>query len=174
MTGLWTTSSGEHYSHTGRFYQLESTPAIPTSQHPHVPLIIGGQGSVRTPRLAAAYADEFNALRQPPAALVEVFGRVRAACEKVGRDADSLKYSTAVVVCCAETPAEIDRRLALSGQSREKLATSGAAGTPEQVVEQLQRYVDAGADRLYLRLFDLADLEHVSLLGEQVAPALRH
>jgi len=169
---LWTTAPGERYSHSGEFYELSSAPAVPTSQIPHVPLIVGGQGPVRTPQLAATFADEFNALRQPPVDLVNVFGRVRAACEHVGRDPDSLVYSTAVVVCCGEGLAEIQQRTARSGQSPEKLATAGAAGTPEEVIEQLKRYIDAGAHRLYLRLFDLADLDHVALLGEQVAPAI--
>lgn len=174
VTDLWKTVPGERYSHSGRFYELASAPAAPTSQIPHVPLILGGQGPVRTPRLAARFANEFNALRQPPAELVKVFARVRAACEKVGRDPASLVYSTAVVVCCGENRAQIEQRIERSGQPRKKLAAAGAAGTPEQVVEQLAHYIDAGASRLYLRLFDLPDLDHVALLGDQVRARVGH
>lgn len=173
LTDLWRTAPGEHYSRSGGFYDLESAPAVPTSQQPHVPLIVGGQGRVRTPKLAATYASEFNALRQAPDDLVHVFERVRRACEAIGREPESLVYSTAIVVCCGQNRQDIDRRVERSGQSPEKLRVSGAIGTPEEVLEQVGRYVDGGAGRVYLRLFDLADLDHVALLGEQVRAALR-
>lgn len=173
LTDLWRTTPGEHYSHSGGFYDLESAPAVPTAQKPHVPLIVGGQGRVRTPKLAATYASEFNALRQAPDDLVHVLERVRRACEAIGREPESLVYSTAIVVCCGQNRQDIDRRVEQSGQSPEKLRVSGAVGTPEEVLEQVGRYVDAGAGRVYLRLFDLADLDHVALLGEQVRAALR-
>ena len=172
LTGLWTTQVGETYSHAGRRYKLDGAPAVRTVQDPHVPVIIGGQGRTRTPRLAATYANEFNALRQTPDVLVEVFDRIRCACEAIGRDPDDLLYSTAVVVCCGEDSAAVDRRVERSGQDRNKLAESGAVGSVDEVIEKLHGYVDAGADRIYLRLFDLEDLDQLALLGEQVLPAV--
>lgn len=172
LTGLWTTPIGERFSHSGRFYELDSAPAVPTTQDPHVPLILGGQGPIRTPRLAATYASEFNALRQTPENVGEVFARVRHACETIGRDPDDLVYSAAIVVCCGEDPATVHQRIERSGQAPDKLATTGAVGTPEQVIDRLNRYLHAGADRIYVRLFDLADLDHVALLGETVLPAM--
>src|SRR5436305_2877377 len=61
ITGLWRTPLGERFSFTGRHYQLEDSPALPKPvQQPHPPVIVGGGGAKRTPRLAAVYADEFN------------------------------------------------------------------------------------------------------------------
>src|SRR6478736_6866636 len=54
ITGLWATPAGETFSHAGRHYQLEESPALPKPvQRPGPPMIIGGWGSTRTPRLAA-------------------------------------------------------------------------------------------------------------------------
>src|SRR6266508_472959 len=81
VTGLWTTPVGEQFSHSGTHYTLTDSPALPKPvQTPHPPVIIGGWGGKRTPRLAAQYANEFNVpfppLRDFPAAVE----KVRAAC----------------------------------------------------------------------------------------------
>src|SRR5688572_20032201 len=62
VTGLWTTPEGERFSFHGKHYQLIDSPALPKpAQSPRPPVIVGGKGPKRTPALAAAYADEFNA-----------------------------------------------------------------------------------------------------------------
>ena len=61
LTGLWDTPVGETFDFDGRHYQLKDSPALPKPvQQPHPPLIVGGGGAKRTPRLAATFADEFN------------------------------------------------------------------------------------------------------------------
>src|SRR5689334_2473686 len=61
ITGLWRTPAGERFSFAGRYYQLEDSPALPKPvQQPHPPVIVGGGGVRRTPRLAAQFASEFN------------------------------------------------------------------------------------------------------------------
>jgi hypothetical protein len=41
------------------------------------------------------------------------------------------------------------------------------------VAERLAEWIDAGADRIYIHLLDVDDVEHVRLLGDQIAPSLR-
>src|SRR6202167_5888885 len=54
LTGLWTTPVGEKFSYAGAHYTLKDSPALPKPlQQPHPPLILGGAGAKRTPRLAA-------------------------------------------------------------------------------------------------------------------------
>nr|BFE68606.1 hypothetical protein GCM10020092_019070 [Actinoplanes digitatis] len=48
----------------------------------------------------------------------------------------------------------------------------GVVGTPDQAVEILGRYAEAGASRMYLQLLDLNDLHHVELVATEVAPQL--
>jgi F420-dependent oxidoreductase-like protein len=61
ITGLWSTPAGERFSFGGRHYEVRDSPALPKPvQRPGPPVIVGGGGPTRTPRLAARYASEFN------------------------------------------------------------------------------------------------------------------
>ena len=61
ITGLWATPEGEQFSFGGKYYTVTDSPALPKpAQRPGPPVLIGGAGAKRTPRLAARYADEFN------------------------------------------------------------------------------------------------------------------
>ena len=71
VTGLWTTAAGERFSFEGMHYQVTDASELPKPvQRPHLAIVIGGKGTRRTPRLAALYADDFNAgLRVQPTVL---------------------------------------------------------------------------------------------------------
>jgi F420-dependent oxidoreductase-like protein len=171
LRGLWTTPPGETYDFAGTHYQLAKSPALPKPvQQPHPPIVIGGGGPKRTPRLAATYGSEYNLPFQSPEAVGAAFARVRAACERQGRDPKDLVYSAAVVVCCGSDEAEVTRRAASIGREPDELRKNGAAGTPDDVLAKLERYAEVGADRIYLQVLDVDDLDHVRLLGREVLP----
>lgn len=166
ITGLWATPQGERFSYQGTHYQLADSPALPKPvQQPRPPIILGGGGPKRTPRLAAQYADEFNIPFAPVERTGAAFERVRAACERVGRDPGDIICSHAIVVCCGRDEAEIERRAGRIGREVEELRKNGATGTPEEVAERLRAYAAVGAQRSYLQVLDLDDLDHVALLG---------
>jgi F420-dependent oxidoreductase-like protein len=172
ITGMWRTPVGETFSYAGRHYQLVECPALPKPvQDPHPPVIVGGTGPRRTPNLAARFAHEFNLPPfNPPEAVAAAFARVRSACEKVGRDPATIELSVTLTTVCGANRAEVERRGAVSPAQFE---AADLAGTPDQVLEQLAAYHDVGADRAYLRLLDLRDVEHIELLGAAVlAPFL--
>ncbi len=169
ITGLWHTPADSQYTFEGQHYGLVGSPALPKPLQPGgPPIIIGGHGPTRTPRLAAHYAHEFNV----PFAPVEVFAaqcaRVRAACEARDRDPDSLVCSAALVLCCGENDAEVERRAGNIGRAADELRNNGAAGTPSEVLDKIATYVEAGAERVYLQVLDLDDLDHLRLVAEQV------
>jgi F420-dependent oxidoreductase-like protein len=171
ITGLWDTPLGERFSHDGRHYRIQDSPALPKPvQQPHPPVLVGGQGKRRTPALAAKYADEFNLPFVSEDITREQFGRVRAACEKAGRDPASLVYSNALVLCCGSDEAEVRRRAAAIGREPDELRENGLAGTPAEVLDKIRRYADLGAGRVYLQLLDLADLDHLELVATEVMP----
>ena len=60
VTGLWSTPIGERFSYTGEHYELSDSPALPKPVQQPPPVIVGGTGPRRTPRLAARFASEFN------------------------------------------------------------------------------------------------------------------
>ena len=64
------------------------------------------------------------------------------------------------------------RRAAAIGREPAELRANGIAGTPEEAIDAIRRWADAGADRLYLQVLDLSDLDHLDLVAEVVAPGL--
>ncbi|WP_240139492.1 LLM class F420-dependent oxidoreductase [Streptomyces sp. MUM 178J] len=172
VTGLWGTEVGRTFSYEGRHYRLTDSPALPKPAQRKLPVLIGGHGASRTPRLAAQYADEFNI----PFASVEdserQFGRVRAAAQAIGRGPGELVYSNALVVCVGKDDAEVARRAATIGREVEELKANGLAGSPAEVVDKIGRYQAIGASRIYLQVLDLDDLEHLELISSQVQSQL--
>jgi F420-dependent oxidoreductase-like protein len=173
IRGLWETPEGETFGFDGTHYQLKDSPALPKPvQQPHPPIIVGGGGPKRTPRLAATFADEFNLPFSSVADTSAQFDRVRAACEQAGRDPASLRLSAAQVVCCGEDEAAVTRRADAIGRKPDELRANGAAGSPQGVVDRIQEFAALGAGTIYLQVLDLHDLEHLQLLSEEVLPHL--
>ncbi|BCL27042.1 LLM class F420-dependent oxidoreductase [Streptomyces aurantiacus] len=172
VTGLWETEVGETFSYDGTYYQLTDSPALPKPAQSRVPVLIGGHGVSRTPRLAGRYADEFNM----PFASVEdsgsQFGRVRAAAEEAGRKGTDLVYSNALVACVGKDDAEVARRAASIGREVEELKANGLAGSPAEVVDRIGRFAEVGSQRIYLQILDLDDLDHLDLISSQVQSQL--
>ncbi|WP_448331291.1 LLM class F420-dependent oxidoreductase [Streptomyces sp. DSM 41534] len=172
VTGLWRTPVGETFGYDGAHYQLVDSPALPKPAQSRVPVLIGGQGTTRTPRLAAQYADEFNMPFASAEDSERQFGRVREAAEAAGRKGDDLVYSNALVACVGKDDAEVARRAAAIGREVEEVKEDGLAGTPAEVVDKIGRYAEAGASRMYLQMLDLADLDHLELISSQVQAQL--
>jgi F420-dependent oxidoreductase-like protein len=169
ITGLWATPAGEEFEYAGKHYRLRGSPALPKPlQQPRPPLIVGGHGRQRTPRLAARFADEFNVAFSPADECERLFAGVSAACEDSGRDPASLLRSAALVLCCGSTESELARRAAAIGREVAELREHGAAGSPAEVSETLRRYGAIGAERVYLQVLDLSDLDHLRLVAEAV------
>lgn len=172
ITGLWATPAGETFTYEGTYYQLQESPALPKPAQAKVPLLIGGNGPVRTPELAARYASEFNV---GFASLVDTerqFGRVRAAVEKSGRKPNDLVYSNALVVCVGKDDAEVARRAAAIGREVPELKENGLAGSPAEVVAKIGRFAELGSARIYLQILDPHDLDHLELIASAVLPQL--
>jgi F420-dependent oxidoreductase-like protein len=174
ITGLWETPVGKTFSFEGAYYPVTDSPALPKPvQRPRPPILVGGSGPRRTPRLAARFADEYNVPFTSPEETGAAFGRVRDACAAAGRDPASLVYSAAHTVCCGRTDAEVARRAAAAGIDVAELGTGGLAGSPAQVVAKLGVFGALGASRMYLQVLDLHDLDHLELIATEVMPHVR-
>lgn len=173
ITGMWATPVGETFESPGGRYPVTASPALPKPVQSPVPMIIGGGGPKRTPALAAQFASEFNTPFVPRGFFTTQAGRVRAACEAIDRDPATMIFSAALVLCCGADEAEFERRAAAIGREPAELRENGAAGTPDEVAATLRSWADAGAERIYLQVLDLADLDHLDLVATSVADALR-
>ncbi|MET1132312.1 MAG: LLM class F420-dependent oxidoreductase [Aeromicrobium sp.] len=169
ITGLWADTSGS-YSFKGQHYAVTDSPALPKPAQERIPVIVGGKGKRRTPALAARFADEFNIPFESVEFTRTQFGRVREACEKAERDPASLAWSNALVLCAGSDEAEIARRAAAIGREVDELRVNGLAGTPAEILERIGEFADAGSEGIYLQVLDLADLDHLRLVAEEILP----
>jgi alkanesulfonate monooxygenase SsuD/methylene tetrahydromethanopterin reductase-like flavin-dependent oxidoreductase (luciferase family) len=67
----------------------------------------------------------------------------------------------------AGTEAEAERIAAASPYNE-----NGIIGTPEQVAEQLQRFVDLGVEHLIVRLLDFPETRGIEMFAQEVMPRL--
>jgi F420-dependent oxidoreductase-like protein len=172
LHGVWTTDA-ESFDHEGLTcsVHLQATALRPLQQ-PHPPIILGGHGGPRGARLAATYADEFNVSFVPVDAMKTVHDAVRKRCDTQGRDPGTIVWSVGQVLCCGTSDAEVARRAAAIGREVPELRQNGLAGSPAEVLDKLGTFVDAGAERFYLQVLDLSDLDHLRLVAEEVLPHL--
>ncbi len=173
ISGLWAARDDERFSFRGTHYTVTDSPALPKPiQRPGPPIIIGGGGQKRTPRLAAAYAAEYNAAFDSPQGTQAAFNRVRAAVEAAGRPASSMVYSAAQVVCCGRDEAELAKRAAAIGRQPDELREHGLAGTPTEIIAKIGTFAEIGTERIYLQVLDLHDIEHLELIAAEFLPAV--
>ena len=167
ITGLWQTPVGQAFSHPGAHYPVVDSPALAKPVQPGgVPIIIGGGGKRRTPALAARYAAEFNAGFVAPDRTGSLFERARDACEAIGRPGADLRTSAAQVVCLGRDDATLRRRADAIGRDLTELRGNGLTGTPDEVRERLAAFEAVGAERMYLQVLDLSDLDHLADIAD--------
>jgi F420-dependent oxidoreductase-like protein len=171
ITGLWTTPEGQAFSFDGAHYRVVDSPALPKpAQRPRPPVLLGGRGTRRTPHLAARFADEFNVPFRSLRESGDLFARVREACEAAGRYPASMTYSVAQTVCCGKDEAEFRRRAAAIGEDPADAREHGIGGTPGEVAAKIAEFAEIGAERVYLQVLDLSDLDHLELIASDVVP----
>ena len=139
-------------------------------------LLVGGQGSPRSYRLAARYADEFNLSSSGPAKAREAFAAVDAACVAIDRDPATLTHSTMAGVLIGRDEAELAARLTAvtdavaAGEDEaawiEERLERWVAGTPDQARETVRRFAAAGVERIMLQDFLPWDLDMIDVIGE--------
>jgi F420-dependent oxidoreductase-like protein len=178
MTRLWT---GEPVSFAGEHYRLDGAVGLPRPVQDPLPLLVGGHGGRRSTQLAARFAAEYNTTSTDPAGATETYAKVRAACSEAGRDPSSLRLSWMGTVLTARDDATLRRRLqsaapwmGAAGASPDDLlqraGTHSVVGVYDQAAEKLRAYLDAGAERVYARVWDLDDLDQISEVITELLP----
>jgi F420-dependent oxidoreductase-like protein len=174
--------SDESFDFDGSYFQVRSLDALPKPvQRPRPNLILGGTAGPRAAALAARWADEYNTTFATLEDCRERRERLSAACEAIGRDPSTLRFSmmTACVVGRDRTELveRVGRLLERTGQGGSPEATLAdppghwIAGTVEQVAERLEAYQDAGVERVMLQHLVHEDLDMVALIGDALVPA---
>jgi F420-dependent oxidoreductase-like protein len=182
IIGLWTQ---DRTTVEGTRFSVNDAPFIRKPlQQPHPPILVGGAGGKRTPRLAAKYAQEWNATLADPKVYGERRATVLEACEKIGRDPKTIACSLMSGVLVGADEAEFKDRAhrmyrLMSGNSDDNFepwanAIRGQwiAGSAEEAANRLGEYAEAGCERVMLQFFDLDDLDHLDVVLKEVRPRL--
>jgi F420-dependent oxidoreductase-like protein len=83
-----------HATYDGRYHSVSDARNVPKPIQPTgMPIMVGGNGPNVTWRLAARYADELNVDGLSPDEVRDALPTIRARCEEIGRDPDSLAVS---------------------------------------------------------------------------------
>src|SRR2546429_1496528 len=90
--------------------------------------------------------------------------------ERPGRARAGARLPPPLPVCCGPTRGEAARRAAALGEAGARMLAMGVTGTPGDILGRLAELHAAGADTVYLHLYDVTDLDHVRLLGREVLP----
>ena len=141
----------------GRYYQARGCELLPRGPRPGgPPLFIGAQGP-RMLRLAARYADRFDAdFHLEPDGVVERFRALERACGEVGRDPATIVRSAAtrlaVVADGGARPGGRAPAAAAPGGTAEfdlaGVRFAGRQGPPETLAEHLRAFEAAGVQHL--------------------------
>lgn len=161
LHGLWEARDG--WSFRGRQVRVRSASFHPKPvQRPHPPIIVGGEGSPRSLRLTARYADEYNMSSASPDQCAEAFARLDVECRKIGRDPATVRRSAMVGLLIGSDDAELGRRAhdqieMLSGEGIDAAAWLEAHrprwifGTPDEARAIVSRFAAAGVERIMLQ-----------------------
>jgi F420-dependent oxidoreductase-like protein len=171
----------EQVSFQGRHYRVEAAAGLfKPLQDPHPRLIIGGDAGPRSARIAARWADEYNAHFPSPERYGQARDALDAACEAIGRDAAELGLSMMTTTLVGEDREELEARASRliawrgdtgdPGAFLEKMSQERLAGTPDQVLERLGDYARAGVQRVMMQHLLHDDLEMVALIGRTIIP----
>ena len=81
--------------------------------------------------------------------------------------------SVALTTLAAASPSELDHRAANIDRTVDEMRDdTNIVGSRDEIVAKIERLAALGADRVYLQLLDLQDVEQVEYLGEDVLPHL--
>ena len=155
-------------SFDGQYYQLHEAVLLPRPQRPGgPPLLIGGNGPLRTLPLVARFADEWNAVLIPAARFAELSARLDGLLAERGRPAAAVRRSMMTGIVFGRDQAEL--RTVLNGRDADELREQGlVVGTPGEVQEQLGGLASVGVQRVMLQWLALDDLDRLEALAATV------
>ena len=160
------------------YYPLTKAESYPRPLKGRLRVVIGGRGEKRTLRIVAEVADEWNVTRLD----VEGYRAKRQVlaehCRAVKRDPDTIARSLMIPLALGRDAAEVARRVAnaravfpaLPDGEAAWRAAGFLAGTPTQVVEDLQRWDGVGMQRVLLQMLDQEDIGALELFARDVLP----
>jgi F420-dependent oxidoreductase-like protein len=144
----------------GESYQVRGAVNQPKGvQHPHIPLLIGGDGERVTLKLVAQFADACN-VGDDPESVKQKLAVLKQHCERVGRDYDQIRRTSSTLCLMADSDEQALAQLPADRKARvgDRVQTA-LIGGPETIRQRLAAYEAAGVQELVLRFIDGTNLD---------------
>jgi probable F420-dependent oxidoreductase len=169
---LWTE---EKASFSGRHYSLHDAVCEPKPVR-LPPILIGGGGERVLMGIAARHADIWNNLAVFQPVLGAKIEALRRRCGEVGRDFETLEISQQCVVVIEETAdaarASLEKAKKIyGGHMGGGLEEHGIWGSPDQVIERIERHRRLGCSLFVIEFFGRDTRVPARLFAEKVMPA---
>ena len=184
---------GEEVVLEGRHYRVDGALVRPGPHEDPPAVWIGGKGDLLV-TTAARHADGWNFSWLGDFDLYAARSRFAdEACERAGRDPETLRRSVGAYVLAGRDDADLRRRFERlldrtppgvlrpsgdgTGVSWDEYRRSHVAGTATEVVDRLGSLQELGVEEVIVSLgtlpFQVADLDDVEFVGREIASALR-
>lgn len=171
MKRMWTE---EAPSFQGKHFRIDSALCLPKPTR-RPPILIGGGGEKVLLRIVAEHADLWNNLAVHQGKLASKIEILRRHCREVGRDFDSIRLSQQTLVVIGQDERDglekMQKATGLYGGHLGDIEKHGIWGSPEQVVEQIERHVKLGVRHFVIEFFGRDTREPARLFAEKVMPA---
>jgi probable F420-dependent oxidoreductase len=170
----------------GKYHRADGAQNLPPAvQQPHPPVFVGGKGD-RLIQLAVDVADGWNTCWiWTPEAYRERLDVLDAACERSGRDPQTVWRSLGLYALCGEDEADLERRFerlranappgVMESMTLEQWRVGRLVGTVDQVREQAATWASMGVETLILGVgvvpFHVGSPDDVALLAEALGGA---
>ncbi|MBM4242894.1 MAG: TIGR03560 family F420-dependent LLM class oxidoreductase [Deltaproteobacteria bacterium] len=171
---MWTEEPATFF---GEQFHIEDAFCRPRPvQEPHPPILVGGTGERVLLRIVAEHAAIWNNLGWAHRQLPKKIDALRAHCDNVKRDFETIEVSQQTLGAIAES--EDEARRASEAVRAELPFLSGGddlaiTGTPEQCIERVQKSIDMGATSFVISFGRNPQVAMLELFAERVIPAFR-
>lgn len=194
---LWQTSEANPLTFDGRFHHVKDAVCTPPPMtQPHPPIWFG-EANPLTFEAVARWGQGWNSVPVGLKTMQERLDLLKAACQRANRSFDELEISYEVQILIArtrdevreklkailaltpagaETPQDADFKAFVSGERDEYpryLTETGLVGTPDEIKQQLQKYIGIGVSHFMLWFMDAPNMAGMELFIEQVAPTFK-
>jgi alkanesulfonate monooxygenase SsuD/methylene tetrahydromethanopterin reductase-like flavin-dependent oxidoreductase (luciferase family) len=159
IRAMWVDSPA---SFEGKHYRIENAYSIPRPDPP-VPLLIAGGGEKRTLRVAAKYADWWNAPFMEADKYKHKQDVLAQHCREIGRDPGEILHSYYAIVSLSEDPDKVQRNE----------DPHFVSGSPDDVTRELEQFIPLGVKHIQIRFTDFPSSNGLELFINKVLPRLK-
>jgi|SRR5579862_953276 len=160
---------------TGTHYSVSAARCDPKPLQAQPRIWIGGMGEKRLLRMVARYADGWNVAFISPEIFAQKNRVLTEWCDKHQRPPGAVIRTVNLGLAISRTETEAQRKRAgltqQFGSALSFLEPGMLIGTPQQVIDRIGAYVQAGAQWIILALRAPFDMEGLQLFIDEVMPA---